>query len=570
MEITSKKFLNQIRQELNEFDWAAATITCTNLIEEIFSTEITYEIDDFFQIMKQLRRKRRFALMVRLGDALSITSRTNFSIRNLYAQSLIEQGYFTSGISVLEKLELEMNNTGENSTQEYFETQGILGRAYKQLFIRTGYSKSETAVKFLEKSIEYYIQVYKKDSKIHTWHGINAVALLAMAERHKILSISFLGDYQVLAKEILSNIEEKEKNSTADAWHFATASECCLALKDYDEALKWLAGYSSQEDCDAFELASTLRQFEEVWELSMDEKSGQILMPLLRAELLRRSGGEFEMDPEDIRKELALAKKVTSQYESLVQENTESSQTKLKLEKVFGADSFRTYKWYMQGAARCLAVARIGLDSSRGEGTGFLVKGNSLHESLGEELFLLTNSHVISDDPLEKALSPKEAIVIFEVLNPNLEFKLSEIVWSSPSTELDASLVRFSVQDHQKLVELTKNIEWYPLTDTLPLGEDQKVYIIGHPRGGTLQLSFQDNHLLDHQDPLIHYRTPTDNGSSGSPIFNRTWMLLGLHHAGSDEMQCLNGKEGNYSANEGIYIQAIIAALSKKLDPKTN
>lgn len=567
METTSKKYLDQIRKELNEFDWTAATITCTNLIENIFSTEITFEIDDFFQIMKQLRRKRRFALMVRLGDALSITSRTNFSIRNLYAQSLIEQGYFTSGISVLEKLETEMNPKVEE-LHEYNETQGIFGRAYKQLFIRTGYSKSETAVKFLEKSINYYLQVYQNDNKNNTWHGVNAVALLAMADRHKISSVSSLGDFKKLAKEILLNIEEKEKNNTADAWHFATASECCLALKDYDEALKWLAGYSSQEDCDAFELASTLRQFEEVWELSMDEKSGQMLMPLLRAELLRRSGGEFEMDPEDIRKELALAKKVTSQYESLVEKATESSHT--KLEKVFGVDSFRTYKWYMQGAARCLAVARIGLDSSRGEGTGFLVKGNSLHESLGEELFLLTNSHVISDDPLEKALSPREAIVIFEVLDPNLEFKLNDIIWSSPSTELDACLIRFSKEDQEKLVEFTKDVEWYPLSNTLPMGTDQKVYIIGHPRGGTLQLSFQDNHLLDHQDPRIHYRTPTDNGSSGSPIFNRTWMLLGLHHAGSDEMKCLNGKEGNYSANEGIYIQAIIAALAKKLDQKTD
>ncbi|MDR2234691.1 MAG: serine protease [Chryseobacterium sp.] len=567
MKNTSKDYLNKICKELNEFDWFAVSITCTNLIEDIFTKEIVFEIDDFHKIMKQLRRKRRFALMVRLGDALSITSRTNFSIRNLYAQSLIEQGYFTSGISVLEKLELEMKQSQFKELNEYFETQGILGRAYKQLFIRTGYSKSTTSINFLEKSIKYYIEVYKNDTKNRTWHGINAVALLAMANRHEIPSISYLGDYTQLANEILSCIEGKEKEGTADAWDFATAAECCLALKDFDESLKWLAGYSSQEDCDAFELASTLRQFEEIWELSMDEKSGQILMPLLRAELLKRSGGEFEMDPEDIRKELAVAKTVTSQYESMVDDSSKSSST--KLEKVFGMDSFKTYKWYMQGAARCLAVARIGLDSSRGEGTGFLIKGNSLHASLGEELFLLTNSHVVSDDLLEKALSPEEAIVIFEVLDSTLEFRLNEIIWSSPSTELDACLASFSAEDQEKLLDLTKDVDWYPLSNTLPvMGMDQKVYIIGHPRGGTLQLSFQDNHLLDHQDPLIHYRTPTDNGSSGSPIFNRTWMLLGLHHAGGDEMKCLNDKGGVYSANEGIYIQAIIASIAEKLGPK--
>ena len=80
-----------------------------------------------------------------------------------------------------------------------------------------------------------------------------------------------------------------------------------------------------------------------------------------------------------------------------------------------------------------------------------------------------------------------------------------------------------------------------------------------------MQLSFQDNILLDHQDPKIHYRTPTEGGSSGSPVFNQQWELIGLHHAGSAEMNCLNGKPGFYEANEGMWIQTIIKKFGETL-----
>jgi V8-like Glu-specific endopeptidase len=237
------------------------------------------------------------------------------------------------------------------------------------------------------------------------------------------------------------------------------------------------------------------------------------------------------------------------------------------LEKVFGDDSFKTYKWYTTGVDRCQAVARIGRDSSKGFGTGFLLKGSALHPSFKNELVLLTNAHVVSDDPAESALRSHEAVIIFETLNPAEEFKVGKISWSSPSNKLDATVIRFSKEDHKKLLKLTKDIKLYPLSKFLPTADPenaQKIYIIGHPAGGTLQLSFQDNILLDHEDPKIHYRTPTEGGSSGSPVFNQQWELIGLHHAGGWDMPCLNGKGGTYEANEGIWIEAIKKSIKPK------
>ena len=65
-------------------------------------------------------------------------------------------------------------------------------------------------------------------------------------------------------------------------------------------------------------------------------------------------------------------------------------------------------------------------------------------------------------------------------------------------------------------------------------------------------------------DPLfLHYRTPTEGGNSGSPVFsteNDKWAVIGLHHAGFDKVKGrpkLEGKPGTNFANEGVWIDSI-------------
>jgi V8-like Glu-specific endopeptidase len=77
-----------------------------------------------------------------------------------------------------------------------------------------------------------------------------------------------------------------------------------------------------------------------------------------------------------------------------------------------------------------------------------------------------------------------------------------------------------------------------------------------------LQISLHDSVLLDidNDERLVHYRTPTDPGSSGSPVFNALWEVMALHHGGSASTPRLRG-EGTYEANEGISLSAIRRAL---------
>jgi hypothetical protein len=93
----------------------------------------------------------------------------------------------------------------------------------------------------------------------------------------------------------------------------------------------------------------------------------------------------------------------------------------------------------------------------------------------------------------------------------------------------------------------------------LPLVEKKaKAYVVGHPLGSGLQISLHDSVLLDIDEAkrLVHYRTPTDPGSSGSPVFNSKWQVIGLHHGGSDETPRLHGS-GSYEANEAISLLSI-------------
>ena len=107
---------------------------------------------------------------------------------------------------------------------------------------------------------------------------------------------------------------------------------------------------------------------------------------------------------------------------------------------------------------------------------------------------------------------------------------------------------------------------WAQLGDGFWIERKSPIDLPGFVRNerGDLSFSLHDNEMLDNDDRVVHYRTPTDPGSSGSPVFNNQWNLIGLHHAGSREMRKLGGKDGTYEANEGIWIVPIVKAIREK------
>jgi endonuclease G len=58
----------------------------------------------------------------------------------------------------------------------------------------------------------------------------------------------------------------------------------------------------------------------------------------------------------------------------------------------------------------------------------------------------------------------------------------------------------------------------------------ERLNIIHHPHGDYKQISIRENTFVDVDETRIFYETDTAPGSSGSPVFNDQWQVVGLHH----------------------------------------
>lgn len=539
----------------SEFDRARAAESCGGLIAAILDDPAPPPAGAIRRVVSALRNKRYFDLMARVADAAIQGGQNDPQLRRQYAQSLIEQGHFTAALSVLALLVVD---TGEGDAlanpSENAEARGLMGRAHKQAYVNAVAGNDRKAQpgaqrRHLERAIEAYHAVYRTDPVRYLWHGINTVACICRAHRDGITDVTF-PDPRAIAAAILENLESVTPRTRVEIWDRATAVEACVALDRKSDAMQWLALYAGDPAADAFELGSTLRQLTEVWQLQHDTEPGSSLLPVLESALLRREGGRVDLDAS-----------------ALQSGSRDADATMPQLEVVLGDTRFVPLAWYRTGLQRCAGVARIENTWGQGFGTGFLVRGEDLHPTLAGEVVLVTNAHVISNDPAVQkgrppATPPHRARVRFQGREDvDRTYAIKEVVWTSPPHALDATVLRLETA-------VTCDPP-YPVAIAQPVATRDRVYVIGHPQGGPLSISIQDNRVVDVKEPMLRYRAPTEPGSSGSPVFNQDWELVALHHAGSKQLPSLSG-EGVQEANEGIWMSAIIRALHAELPAATS
>lgn len=98
--------------------------------------------------------------------------------------------------------------------------------------------------------------------------------------------------------------------------------------------------------------------------------------------------------------------------------------------------------------------------------------------------------------------------------------------------DLDYCFVRVQPTDRTGKIPL-KSIGYLYLDKTLgKIGEinEEKLNIIHHPQGDFKQISIRENLFVGIDETKIFYATDTAQGSSGSPVFNDQWQVVGLHH----------------------------------------
>jgi Trypsin-like peptidase domain len=531
--------LQQLRAAVDTLNRPRVAELSTELIERLRTTDDSpYPERGAADILSLLRRKRHFTLLQQVADAFIQAGVDRPVVRRQYAQALLDQGNLTAGVTVLERLVAETTD----QPRENFEARGLLGRAYKQMYLATGPGAPARRQLFMERAVAAYYDVYVESQNL--WHGINAAALLTRAARDRIAPRNVADPESTamnLAAEILERIEAK--GDGADAWDRGTAVEACVALGRTEEAVGWLDSYLQATGTDAFELASTHRQLTEVWRLDPDADPGARLLPLLRATLLRRQGGEeLLVGPADV-----------------ATQTLRRIDRQAGFERNFSGERFNSLIWFRSALERCRGVARIEDPLQSGVGTGFLVAGASLHPSFPDRV-LVTNAHVVcADDP--EALDPEQAHVTFRAIEradgPSGTYRIAKVLWCSLRHQLDVTI---AVLDGYPEEAIPCPVAAHrPRMDSDPAPQ---TYIIGHPSGAEqVMFSIRDNLLLDADETRVHYRTPTLEGSSGSPVFNAMWQLIALHHLGLTHMPKLHGEAGTYAANEGIWIDRIKAEL---------
>jgi hypothetical protein len=493
-----------------------------------------------------LRDARQYDLMAKLAEALSRRFPHDVENRKLYAQCMIETGYCTAAVDVLHAL-IERLSPDD---REWAEAFGLLGRAYKQIFFDCGDKSSREAIDALGEAIAAYGKPWARH-RANTWHGVNIVALVTCGRRLKLAVPADL-DIRNIANEVIRSISDIPVEKRDPIWHPATLAEAYLALGDLAAVEREVHRYAGSDRANAFAVASTLRQFTELWDLDKGDERERSIVGALRARLLDLDGHALRVDPREARD---------------IERFAASAET---LEAVLGEHGAETYRSMQIGMRRAASVASIWRNKPNSQmrwGTGFLVRAGDF-DSFGrrdiepEQVVLLTNWHVVNENGLHPGIRPDEALVRFEAASPPSSHEVGEIIWTRGVELHDAAFLRLKGDP--------PNVEPLVMAKRLPVVHSKaRVFIIGYPGGRDLALSLQDNKLVRHEGPpdgkplvegvvRVHYRAPTEQGSSGSPVFDADgeWEVVALHHAGPAP-----GTNLADAANEGIALSSIRDAV---------
>lgn len=539
-----KPYVTDVVDAANAGDKKHLTRACKALKQQLPVQPRPIADADARSLLAALRSGLHYRELRQMAEAFIRDGCGDPTVERQLGQALIEEGSISSAVAVLERLLSRL----EPGHPEYAEAMGLLGRTWKQTFVEAADTRPELREKALEESVRRYRQGYDLDRKENTWHGINLAAMLSMGNRLKA-NAAWKREAQEVSKEIIETVEDIPVRRRTP-WDAATAAEAAIALGQMEEAADWLHLYVRDSDATAFELGGTLRQLTEIWGLSIEGEGSDLVGPL-KARLLQLPGGDMQVNSRELQR---------------ISQIPEDS-----YERVLGPIGPVTHSWMQRATSRAESVALI-RHNGRGIGTGFAISGSLVRDDYADQLLVLTNSHVISNPPYGDAVRPDDATVTFELKNQEsgskLEYEIAEIVWSSPPDKHDATILRLQPGLKEEAVApmpIARNLP------TLSKEPPQRVYVIGHPSGGEISYSLNDNELLDYERPdavsepivrpvRVQYRAPTEPGSSGSPVFNASLKVIALHHAGGKYMPRLNGGSGTHPANEGLWLRPIFEA----------
>jgi V8-like Glu-specific endopeptidase len=238
-------------------------------------------------------------------------------------------------------------------------------------------------------------------------------------------------------------------------------------------------------------------------------------------------------------------------------------------------DNFLDIYLLMGAIYAAQAVCRIEVPEGTAKGTGFLLGPN----------LLLTNQHV-----LKTKAHLAGAVARFDYRKDANGATLTGVTYafdphfyeSSPAEQLDYALVRLTKSPLQAIAagDDLKSLSLFDLVlqgkhrgylrpneSFIPAG--MPLNIIQHPYGDPMKVVLTQNQVVeDMTDTRVRYLADTDEGSSGSPVFDQKWDVVALHHSGGPyppgTPRTTAARRVVNRFNEGIPMQAILKDLREK------
>lgn len=196
------------------------------------------------------------------------------------------------------------------------------------------------------------------------------------------------------------------------------------------------------------------------------------------------------------------------------------------------------------GLQKARAVVKV-VRPDGGTGTGFVIPNQRL----------ITNHHVLPDASCAAGsgvvFNYQRATEGFEEATQTM--KLAPEVYFQTDEEDDFTVVGIQGETGSRWgsIELSRRT---PARGDL-------VNIIQHPGGGPKQVGLSFDVVAFVGEGRLQYLTDTLPGASGSPVFDRDWNVVALHHSGGWLVEPGSADKRIYYRNQGILIDRILDKL---------
>ncbi|MET7455817.1 trypsin-like peptidase domain-containing protein [Streptomyces sp. NPDC005574] len=218
--------------------------------------------------------------------------------------------------------------------------------------------------------------------------------------------------------------------------------------------------------------------------------------------------------------------------------------------QIFRTSTLQDVAFLRRGTELASAVCRLRVTAADGaqyHGTAFRIADD----------LLLTNHHVLFDD---NDAQPR-AVEAWFGYETDLRGRIREhhVVPCDPASAVGERGPDWAV------VRSATGLPEDAVCVSLPGGSvsvsvDDRVYIIQHPHGGVKKLAARHNVVRHADDTVIQYWTDTEQGSSGSPVFDEHWELVALHR----RWRRIGSADGPAEfRNEGLRVERVVEGLTR-------